>query len=252
MTTFATPRRRWFRYSLRTLFVLVLFACTGMSWLAMKMRQAKREQAAVKAIEELGETVRCRNSLRELGCDWLQDMVGVDFVARADYVEIRTDAATAYLSELTHLSSVDLVGPRVTSAGVHQLCGLNQLECLSFKEVDVTDADLKCLGRFTELQVLFIEPAHLTLNGLEHLKGLTHLRMLSLTGTQVTDASIEQLKGMTQLKVLVLADPHVTDAGLKQVKLLPQLEELDITGTHVSDGCVRELRRLLPTCRISH
>ena len=54
VTTTSKPRRRWFQYSLRTLLVLMLLACIGMGWIAVKLQQVRRERAAVAAIEGLG------------------------------------------------------------------------------------------------------------------------------------------------------------------------------------------------------
>jgi heme/copper-type cytochrome/quinol oxidase subunit 2 len=45
---------RWYQYSLRSLLVLVTLCSLPCSWLGIKVQQAKRQQGAVRAIEELG------------------------------------------------------------------------------------------------------------------------------------------------------------------------------------------------------
>jgi len=48
------PKRRWYQYSLRTLLLFMLLASIGLSWLAVKLKQAREQKEAVRAIEEAG------------------------------------------------------------------------------------------------------------------------------------------------------------------------------------------------------
>jgi hypothetical protein len=50
------PRRRWLQFSLRTLMVLVMVASVRLMWLGMKVREARKEREAAKAIEQLGRS----------------------------------------------------------------------------------------------------------------------------------------------------------------------------------------------------
>ena len=52
--TTSNPRRRWFQYSLRTLFVLVTVLCV---WLAVTVERVRKQREAVEAIEALGGQV---------------------------------------------------------------------------------------------------------------------------------------------------------------------------------------------------
>ena len=56
-TTSPTPRRRLFRFSLRTLLVVVVLLSVGLGWFAFKMRQAERQRKAVEKIREAGGVV---------------------------------------------------------------------------------------------------------------------------------------------------------------------------------------------------
>jgi hypothetical protein len=47
MTDTTRPKRRWFQYSLRTLLVFMVLASIPMSWLAVKMQQARRQREAL-------------------------------------------------------------------------------------------------------------------------------------------------------------------------------------------------------------
>ena len=48
------PRRRWFQFSLRTLFVLLTVLCV---WLAVTVERVRKQREAVAAIEAVGGSV---------------------------------------------------------------------------------------------------------------------------------------------------------------------------------------------------
>jgi hypothetical protein len=91
-------KRRWFRFSLRTLMVVVLLLSLPLGWLAMRMAQAERQRRAVEAIREAGgevyylhkkgvmatPIVRLRMSLAELvGWNLIWDVLEVDLSSAA-------------------------------------------------------------------------------------------------------------------------------------------------------------------------
>jgi hypothetical protein len=58
MTDAPKPRRRWLRYSLITLLVLVVSAGIAMSWIAHRLQRSMRQHEAVEAILKTGGAVR--------------------------------------------------------------------------------------------------------------------------------------------------------------------------------------------------
>ena len=57
-TTAARPRRRrWFRYSLRTLIVCVTLAAIGMAWVVREREQSRRELEVARELEASGAIV---------------------------------------------------------------------------------------------------------------------------------------------------------------------------------------------------
>ena len=146
---------RWFQFSLRALLVFVLLVSIGMSWLGVKMDQARKRREAVEAIERAGGGVtydyQSGNRSAEppvpkwaratFGDDFFFDVIAV-WANEADF----GDDEAVYLKRLTNLSILDLSGTQVTDAG------------------------------------------------LEHLKGLTNLWQLYLSGTQVTTKGVESLR----------------------------------------------------------
>jgi hypothetical protein len=176
--------RRWFSFSLRTLLIVVTLVGCGMGWVGMKVQEARRQQAAVRAIEDLGGEVQYDYEFDSKGGAlpnpalpgpaWLHFLLGDDFFRDAH--------------------DVLLLGPQVT------------------------DTSLEHLRWLTKLQSLCLNVAHVTDAGLERLKGLTQLRGLDLRHTDVTDAGLEQLKSLTQLEELFLNDTEVTDTGVAKLQ----------------------------------
>jgi SAM-dependent methyltransferase len=173
----AKRKRRWFQYSLRTLLVLVLAFGCGFGWLASKIKRAREQRQAVKAIEELEGHVDywpASGGMIRTAVAWAGNLLGEDLS-----VEVR---------------GVYLATTRVTDAGLARLGGLTQLRWLRLASTPVTDAGLAHLRGLTQLQSLQLANTPVTDAGLAHLRGLTQLRWLRLASTQVTDAGVSELK----------------------------------------------------------
>jgi hypothetical protein len=184
-----TPRpwRRYLRFSVRRLIVLVLVIGAGLGWF---VHEAQVQRDAVAVIKRAGGSVSYdwawKNGSSVPGGKpwaprWLVDLVGVDYFGHVTIV-------------------VSDPGARSTDATLAQIGRLTQLEVLDLPESSISDA------------------------GLAHLKGLTNLSVLGLADTQVTDAGLAQLKGLTKLSSLWLDGTHVTDVGVKELtRALPGL-----------------------------
>ena len=184
------PKRRWFQYSLRTLLLFMLLVSIGMSWVAVKMQQARRQKEAVEAIEKVGGGVIYDYQVtsatyipatRPRGPAWIRSLLGEDLFRQAFYVFLDGDQ----------------------EAGLEQLKRLPYLQGLS-------------LTRLMDSELEHVKG---------HLKGLTQLATLDLRYTQVTDASLNHLKELTQLQTLYLGGTKVTDEGVKKLQqALPNCE----------------------------
>jgi hypothetical protein len=202
--------RRRFQFSLRSLMLLVVVVAIPCSWFATAMKAARRQHAAVEAIEKLGGIVNY-----DYQTDWL--------------VPAPQPPAPAWLCERV---GVDLLA-NVTSVG-------------SFKQSEIGDAIMKHLRGFTQLQELDLSGTKVSDDGLEQLKGFTRLQYLCLKGTRVSDTGLEHLKGLAQLQNLDLSRTKVSDAGLEHLKGLTQLQWLWLCETKVSETGFWELQEALP------
>jgi hypothetical protein len=180
-------RKRWFRFSLRTLFAALTVACL---WLGFEVTQARRQRAAVQALEKLGAHVAYDYAepgtqyesggspprLRTLSPvkQWVADWLGKDYVATAIRVQLSSptvdDESLAPLADLPDLQSIHL-----------DRC------------VQVTDATLRNLPPSTRLMALMLFGTSVSDTGLKELERFPSLEGLSVDGTLVTDAGLESI-----------------------------------------------------------
>jgi hypothetical protein len=264
------PWRKFLRFGVRGLIVLVLVIGVWLGWL---VRVARIQRGAVAAIQKAGGNVgydwEWNNGAsisggKPWGPRWLVDLIGVDYFDHVTFVLLTPsgadNAAIAQVGRLTrlqalfhHQSSWDciFIPSTLSDTGLSHLTGLTNLSELCVRDTRVTDAGLLNLKGLTNLRILFLDGNRVTDAGLAHLTGLKNLTSLSLGGTQITDAGLEHLKGLTDLSELNLTRTHVTDAGLAHLHALTKLTELDLMSTQVTDAGVNELQRALPSLKIS-
>lgn len=257
-----TPKRRWFRFSLKTLLIVVVLSSLLLGWLGLEIQQAERQSQAVEEIQKTGAWVVYDWDLDDDGNatwkgrppvpEWLTEWTGVDLfgdVVGVTFGQV-TDAQLEHVKTLTDLRWLDLHDTQVTDAGLEHLKRLTNLHKLWLWGTQITDAGLEYVKGFTTLQSLALGDTQVTDAGLDHLKGLTKLETLNLSGTQITDVGLQHLKGLTNLKWLNLANTQITDVGLEHLEELTNVQELYLSGTQVTGSGIEELRKSLPNCRI--
>ena len=227
------PWRRFLRFSVRALIVLVLVIGAGLGWI---VRSARIQREAVAAIERAGGDVaydwEWKNGKSILGGKpraprWLVKFLGVDFFGHVTNVSnlIATDTLIVQVGNLTELERLSLDGSPVGDSGAAHFQGLTKLRSLELRGTNVTDAGLKHLKGLTKLNYLGLHSTPITDRGLVDLKGLSDLAYLNIHGTQITDAGLAHLKGLTKLRFIGLAGTQVTEAGMKDLKrALPDLK----------------------------
>jgi hypothetical protein len=270
------PRRRWFQFSLRSLFLLTLLVALGLGGFMTEFRRARSQTEAVEAIIASGGTVgyryvfggsdsrsrfgqsRFETQRRPLaslfGEGFLAYVVVADFVPADDLMDhgaCRTvDADLVPLERLPYVESLNLYHAiQVTDAGLKHLEHSTRMRVLNLELTSMTDTGLKSLGAMSQLEELSLTYPRMPGRGLELLRQFGGLRKMIL-GPWIADADLRQLKYLTGLRQLSLTGMGITDAGLEQLKGLTQLKQLDITGTRVTPAGVRRLRDALPKCEV--
>ena len=200
-------RRRWFRFSLRTLLILTaVFA----AWLGVWVDRARKQRRAVTMIEEAGGSVvydyNYTPSRKPEGPAWLRESIGNEYFDDVLQVNLdfsrATDAALDYLSALPKMAGVGLRDARITDEGLKHLADCEQVRWLVLDRTQATDAGLVYLKQLPELQSLSLQHTRVTDAGLEHLKSIPSLTSLFLASTKVTDTGLVQLEGLTNLQTL--------------------------------------------------
>ena len=245
--------RRRFQFGIRTLLVLTLAVALPFSWLAVEMKKAREQRAAVDAIREFGYTAYdwefdaegffLTNGQPALPA-WLTDRVGRDFCGTVVSFSGRQvdDATLERIKEFPTIRILRIGQTRVTDAGLeHAIGNLTQLDQLDLSNTKVTDAGLKRLASLTELTQLELRKTKITDTGLEHLRRLPRLQWLQLQGTRITDVGLEQLTQLSTLLGLYLDGTAITDAGLKHLTKIPELLILSLENTSVSNTGLRDL-----------
>src|SRR5688572_14736937 len=143
------PRRRWLRFSLRTLLVLVTLLSIGLGWF---VHRGERQRRAVAALKKMGIRVYYEDKgsppasksfdwSRWLPRDYVDDVYSVELSLYGN-----GDADLANLLLLTRLKNLTLFGKEVTDAELAQIQRLTRLEMLRLWATQATDAGLSHVG----------------------------------------------------------------------------------------------------------
>jgi len=252
------PKRRWYQYSLRSMFVLTTLVAMACSWYAYEMKQAAERRAMIEAIIEAGGGVKyydADNSYTDGEppgwFSWLRKLHGDEHLGNAVTVYFYNTIHLEHIEDLTSLESLWLGGTFVKDAEMVHLKGLANLEELWLYYTDITDAGLVHLKDLTNLTCLRLSGTDIGNEGLRHLKGLTSLTCPELGNTDITDKGLAHLKDMEDLKELELSYTKVSDVGLVHLHGLTRLRTLEVNDTCVTDDGLKELRKALPNCEIN-
>jgi Leucine-rich repeat (LRR) protein len=270
------PKLRWFQYSLRTLLVFVTLCAIPCSWLAVKMRQAKRQRSVVQAVLAAGGIVMRRAD------DDATDFIDLDkmpspptlaeslfrrqrvvLVSLADETctydvadppitissfRLGRDASRlnlATLGELPDLEFVDLGDRQVNDRDCLNLAACSRLQVLVARHCsDVTDHGIQSLTHLRCLRVLRLDGCKLGRTGAQCVGGLRELQRLELDNTTITDDDLEYLKGLADLRVLSLRKTNITDRGARHLLPLTRLRQLNLADTSVTDAALVYLKNL--------
>jgi hypothetical protein len=241
------PKLRWYQYSLRSLFLLTLLVAIGMSYVAVTMKNQRKQKAAGREMEKAGARVKSERT-------WLGNVLRDDSLVRITEVDLfpdsTPDAVLVHLQGLSQLHALSLDNTEVNDATLVHLQRVSQLQYLSLSGTKVTDAGLVHLQGLSQLQALWLERTQVTGAGLANLQGLEQLRHLWLDSSNVADGGLVHLQRLSQLQTLSLDNTRVTDAGLVHLHGMSQLGWLRLGRTKVSDEGVRKLQQALPNCTI--
>lgn len=265
------PRRRWYQYSLRTLFLLTLIVSLFMSWHAVKLKQAMIQKKAVEAILAADGTVEYDFQFDEQGIvikgaqghgpGWLRDLLGPDYFDTVVHVDVASAKGMEAVNRLPRLRSLTITLDDKEHP-LDLLQDINGLEELAIYG-DVTDAELdhvRGLKHLRRLELRFGDPLQVggpvsTDNAEKKqfagpsfavLESSPTLRELIIQ--DYYDAPAVVLRGietLSALEQLTLAPANLRSSDIQSLGKLPALRELDLAGcSKIDDDAVPYLQKM--------
>ena len=106
-----TPRRRWFRFTLRLLLLLVAVLAIPMAWKVNRVQNQRRVLATLTPFgAEVIWSYQHLGAVAPLGPQWLRRLLGDDFFADVHHINIDnagvTDDVVAEIAALSNLKSL--------------------------------------------------------------------------------------------------------------------------------------------------
>ena len=251
--------RRWHRFSLRTLLIVVILVAVGLGLLMRQVHEQRetvqREEAAVAELNKLGGSVVCAIQAEPVLPSlpvWLRKILGDEEYQPVESVLYRANRAIVELGsrhpiEIEGLSSSSTQG---TDAGLKHIGQLTAVRGLYMENRNFENAELEYLCKLTSLKHIDLKHTPITDVGLEHIGRLTTLQSLDLCDTKITDAGLKHIAKMTGLQTLFMNNTQITDAGLEHIAKLTGLQTLFIDNTQITDVGLAKLKIALPQCRI--
>jgi hypothetical protein len=227
MTTASThpkPRRRWFRFSLRTMLVFTALACLALGWWVNAVQRQRRAIAAIKQNggwfgyrEDDSKKSKFKDWIREHATDWLgqnaNDILGLDLFCDSWVEYFSTPNADLILlqcRELSSLTHIDLRYSGASDLGVRYLRGHRNLEALKLSGCEnITDSSVPILAEFKSLRRLNLCGTKVTNASLPKLATMKNLRYLTLPGMQLTEEERDMLQNGLPNSNIYIGDEYL-------------------------------------------
>jgi hypothetical protein len=249
----ARMKSHWFRFSLRTLLLLLTVLCV---WLGIQVNSVRRQREAVAVLSNARASIKYHYQI-ELPT-WLRQYEVADYFRTVDEVGIgypkAGKAALNVLVKLPQISNFAFEGTGndngITDKDLTPLSELRQLEALRITDAHVNGSILASLRNPGRLKILTLCKTEIDDDALRHLEKMTMLEALALAETHITDAGLVHVRDLRNLEVIWLFDTSITDAALEHLKGLKKLTRIDLRNTQVSEAGVDKLGAALPNANI--
>jgi Leucine Rich Repeat (LRR) protein len=282
------PRRRGFSFSLRSLLIAVLVLGVFCGWVGNFLIRARRQQAVLATIREMGGDIDGLNLRRNFtqfpgeyapGPRFLRSLFGDAAFVDIEHVSFPQDATDEQLAKLVglpHLKDVDVQGPAITDVGLKYLTklpalrrlsvgkptitanGIGQLrEAPALRELwlwgpTITDETIESLGELSTLTGLMLARCKVTSNGLAPVARLTGLEFLMIHDvSDIDDTAMQYVGSLRNLKHLMLVEVGIGDEGFEQIEQLRGLEELDVFFCQITDSGLQHVAPLKNLTRLA-
>jgi hypothetical protein len=268
------PKRRWLRFSLRTLFVLVTIVG---GWIGWQMNAARRQKQAVEALERAGANINydyqqkfgppsipIPQSVPGIkppshyfdpnvalpGPSWLRASLGDDYFTNVVSLgfdqHVSVDPSVLHvLSYLPRVSSLSIVeGKDIRDDDLGGFAELSELEYLDIKQSKLNGSFLALLRRPERMVLLSFPDSEFDDSAMEYLEAMPNLERLYLNSTRITDRGLVHLQNLVRLEILSLWETKIADEGVVHLRGLKNLKYLGLSHTDISDDSVEPLAEI--------
>jgi len=274
----STRPRRWFRYSLRTLLLVMTIICICLGWVVSRVLQQER---AVKAIESAGGSVtydwqhdsRARSN-REgphpRGPQWLRDLIGRHYFDTVVDVRFwRGDMARAHgqfaevapcLANLPRLRFLSLTGLALGENEFAMVAKYSSSEELICYMMELRDRDAAQLAGAAPLRKLGLNDVKISAKGIAEFKRLPQLEefwlachfedpgpdgALAPSHTYcIGDDAVPGILEFSSLRSLGLTATLMTDDGVAMLCKMQRLESLRIHSWNITSAALEHIAKL--------
>ena len=258
-----TPRRRWRRFSIRGLMLLMLVIGALLAFVVKDLIEAREEQAIISKLSEVRVSITFVHDMGENpdqlpGNPFLRAILGENYKVRlyeARMTEPIGEETILRLPNLRHLEILELRNEKLSDRSVDALARIPRLRRLTFHWIEITPEQLRRLAQSDSIEMLSLDRRSSTDAHLAQLPLFPNLEEVSLwqlynpvTGKQsvaTTDNGIKSLANIKGLKSLAVSEaPNITDEAFVNIDRFRDLESLHISYTQVSDKSLAHIARL--------
>jgi hypothetical protein len=277
--TEAKPKRRWFRFSLRTFLVIVTLIGV---WLGLKINEARDQKQAVEAIQANGGTVLYDFEVDSNGeaiqpnpaPGWLAKWIGVDYVHNVVCVSfpfVKTpgfdpgqkvyeyDEVVPYLENLPHVFDLTFSKGNLRDGDLRYIASLTSLKTLWIADNPITGTGFKHLLNLKRLTWIDLIDCPIDDDGMEFIAKFPHFEKLGLVNTRITDDGVDQLRNVASIKILQLDGMNtittrnksrITDRCIDTLSKIAGLNAVGLTYTLITADGIQRLSELKPSLEI--
>jgi hypothetical protein len=260
-----SPRHRFWRFSLKTLLILLTLCCL---WLGTLANSANRQRRAVEAIQRSGgefnydyQRILPRagsgqafsHQVEPPGPKWLRGILGDHYFITPVTLRIGRQAGIkdnclAHLSALPNLERAMFYEVPFRDSDVVHLKYLKNLKSLTFNEGTLAGADgpsrFEFLKFLPNLESLSLNDAKFGDADARFLKDMLKLKTLFIYGSAIGDDGLAQLQHLKNLELIGLGRTKVTDRGISYLSSLPKLKYLSANELNITDKAFNSFTKM--------
>ena len=272
------PHRVRFRFSLKTLLLLITLMCV---WLGLSYSNARRQQRAVEAIVashgRVGYDRDPHDEAEDLpagmlaGPKWLRSLLGRHYFDTVVSVTLNGSRAQGesrrfadvghWLADLPHVQRLELSYLEVTGDDLAFVATTVDPESLTCIEMEISDQAAARLASASRLGHLGLNNVVISAKGVAEFKKLPKLKSFLLScrhlevvpigqvppsvetyklGDEVVTAFLE----FPELRSLTLHATLISDDGVKILSRLERLVDLSIASPNITNGAMQDIVKL--------